>query len=470
LQTRQLVAKVWSLCSLLRDDGITYQDYLTELSWLIYLRLASRQARPYEDQTLGNAWRQIIAATSYEQLDTYKVTLKLLSESSHISTAQIFSEARTCITNYEALNALAREIDDIPWESLSTQMLGDIYEGILQRNATEQKSGAGQYFTPRILVDLMVRTIAPTINETVQDPAAGTGGFLVSAHAFARASTMRHVQPTRPGDVRYFGIELVQGAYRLCTMNLSLHGVPSLVWHGNALGRLGAELPRPDIIITNPPFGAKRGLGVSGRSDFNFPRTNKQLAFLQHAYQTLRPGGRAAIIVPESVLFDQGVGKEVRRELLRDCNLHTILRLPDGLFYAESVKTNVLFFERAAEGRAGDATDSVWIYDARSGVSGRASMPRVAATFSHFENLYKLSNAGRHAAAASDWRFRRFTRSEIAANNDRLDLAFEPASPISPNADLHTSLAALRGALTRALSAVGELEAEQISNGAKYDV
>jgi hypothetical protein len=247
LDARQLVNKVWSLCNLLRDDGITYQDYITELSWLLYLCLASKWALPNRDDHLREAWPRLVEAQGGSQLELYSHQLQLLASSPDVSTAKIFAGAATSINNAAALHALIREIDVLDWARLSRQTLGDIYEGILERNATEQKSGAGQYFTPRIVVELMVRVISPKSHEIVQDPAAGTGGFLVCAYAHAMSSAAQSSHTDgEPSRVRYFGVELVPSAYRLCIMNVSLHAVPAQILQGNSLGPLAISLPRPD--------------------------------------------------------------------------------------------------------------------------------------------------------------------------------------------------------------------------------
>ena len=460
METRQLVNKVWSLCNILRDDGITYQDYLTELSWLLYLCLAAKQSSSNGDGHIAGAWERLLSAPEDSLLSQYSDELTRLETSQDPQIAQIFAGARSSIGNSAALSALLREIDNLNLDRLSTQALGDIYEGILERNATELKSGAGQYFTPRSVVELMVRVLAPKSGEIVQDPAAGTGGFLVAANAYATKSSKESaINGSGRGVFNYYGVELVQSAYRLCIMNLSLHSVNARVFHGNALSSLATKLPSPDVILTNPPFGSRRGVGVIDRPDLPFPNSNKQLAFLQHAYQTLKPGGRAAIVVPDGVLFDPGMGRRVRAELLRQCDLHTILRLPTGLFYAQGIKTNVLFFRRPKSAKRGDATKRVWIYDARTGISARSGQLAVWSTFENFERTYAMSSKDRSIAAQEDPRLTSTTREEIAYNDDRLDMQFAlHDSEESPPRDPAKSLTDLKTALADALAIVQDLE------------
>ena len=268
-------------------------------------------------------------------------------------------DARSRITDPNVLAALIREMNKFDWQEQGHQALGDIYEGILERNALEQKSGAGQYFTPRSVVDLMVQSISPRPGELVQDPAAGTGGFLVAAANHMKTTELQRFDGSESRHSQFCGVELVPGAFRLCLMNLALHAVPATVFLGNTLSPLGAELPKPDVILTNPPFGSRRGADTIDRGDLTFPTSNKQLAFLQHVYLALKNGGRAAIVVPDGVLFEPGA-RGIRQELLRLCDLHTILRLPVGLFYAQGVKTNVLFFDKDVSSRGSDATKRTW--------------------------------------------------------------------------------------------------------------
>jgi type I restriction enzyme M protein len=399
----------------------------------------------------------------------------VLSRSRDPVTSAIFADAETRITDPYVLAKLIREINQIEWHQMDTQVLGDIYEGILERNAQEQKSGAGQYFTPRSVVGLMVRALSPKVGELVQDPATGTGGFLVSAAAHARqkpngSSSYPQIIDARP---TYFGVELVPSAFRLCLMNLSLHGVPAKVVLGNTLGPVGMSLPRPDVILTNPPFGSRRGADRIERPDLAYQTSNKQLAFLQHVYRTLKPGGRAAIVVPDGVLFDSGIARSIRREMLRTCNVHTILQLPIGLFYAQAIKTNVLFLKKPvvlpSQGR--DATRITWIYDARTGTSARAQPAKTGSIFADFERIYPSGQKQRQQIAMDNPRFTGFTRAELRQHHDRLDLtvSLPDENKNHDDRDPAKSLYMLRLALTEALDLVDQLEADLLDGRPTYE-
>ena len=468
--TRSVVVKVWALCGILRDGGITYQEYLTELSWLLYLCFSSHNSQKIPNQQITRTWDVLLSTPPCDLLDTYRKILDVLSRSKDPITSAIFADAETRITDPPVLAKLVDAIDRIEWHQMNAQILGDIYEGILERNAQEQKSGAGQYFTPRSVVDLMVRAISPKAGELVQDPAAGTGGFLVSAAAHTRptATSTLTCQPPTNAQPSYFGVELVPSAYRLCLMNLSLHAVPAKIVLGNTLAQAGMSLPRPDVILTNPPFGSRRGADRVERPDLAYQTSNKQLAFLQHVYRTLKPGGRAAIVVPDGVLFDGGIARSIRQELMHICNVHTILRLPVGLFYAQAVKTNVLFINKplpsVSDGH--DATKRTWIYDARTGTSARTQVAKTATIFADFEHVYAVSQTERVGIADGHPRLACFTRTDVRRHYDRLDLTANLPNDSRNNSsrDPGKSLYEIRMALTEALEAVEQLELDLFSN------
>ncbi len=269
------------------------------------------------------------------------------------------------------------EIDKLDWYSARQEGLGDLYEGLLEKNANEKKSGAGQYFTPRPLIDSMVAVMQPTLADIIQDPAAGTGGFLIAANHYLREpgreqgdpDSWTEAQQRKYRRTTFYGMEHVQDTHRLALMNLMLHGIDSDpesggIRYGDTLSPEGQALPKATLILTNPPFGTKKGGGLPSRTDFTFPTSNKQFCFLQHIYRGLRAGGRAAVVLPDNVLFESGIGRQIRADLMDKCNLHTILRLPTGIFYAQGVKTNVLFFTRG-ETEKGN-TREVWVYDLRA--------------------------------------------------------------------------------------------------------
>ncbi|MCO1595681.1 type I restriction-modification system subunit M [Micromonospora sp. RHAY321] len=426
-QIRQLVQKVWSFCDVLRDDGITYQDYISELSWLLFLCISERSGGSTTNRIpSGFRWSDLVKEPDSNKLDFYQRQLTQLALADDPLTSSIFSTASTSIRHPSVLAKLVELISSIDWQSLGQQALGDVYEGLLERNATEQRSGAGQYFTPRFLVDLIVRVVDPQPAEVVQDPAAGTGGFLVAAarHASAMAGEATLAESSPTGSPKYVGIELVQSAHRLCLMNLFLHEVRADLRLADALTSTGAELPPADVVLSNPPFGSKRGAGIIARPDLSHATSNKQLAFLQHIYRALKHGGRAAVIVPDGVLFDEGVGRDIRREMMSLCDRLVVLRLPSGIFYAQGVKTNVLFFRRIPDGQKPDT--GVWVYDARSGVNARASDGKLNELLGEFQELYRSAEFGdnQQDTSRSD-RYRHFSEAEVIAHAHRLDLGVQ---------------------------------------------
>jgi type I restriction enzyme M protein len=377
-----IVQKLWNLCDVLRDDGINYSDYVTELVLLLFIKMVheNTEAGILQKHSLpeGCRWPDLTGKSGLVLMNHYKQMLLDLSKSADHLIAAIYADAQTRLREPRHLEQLVKSLDGIDWFSAKQDGLGDLYEGLLEKNANETKSGAGQYFTPRPLIDSIVRCIQPEAGEIVQDPAAGTGGFLIAADAFIKAQTddLYDLDEKAQGFQRTkasIGMELVPGTRRLALMNCLLHGMEGdadgVVHLGNTLGEPGKSLPAADVILTNPPFGTAKGGGGPTRDDFTFKTSNKQLAFLQHIYRSLKPGGRAAVVLPDNVLFEAGVGTDIRRDLMDKCNLHTILRLPTGIFYAHGVKTNVLFF---CKGMANNprqekgCTERVWVYDLRT--------------------------------------------------------------------------------------------------------
>ena len=358
--TSDIVAKLWNLCNLLRDDGVTYHQYVTELTYLLFLKMA--QETGTESQIpRGFRWENLKAESAPLRLTFYKTLLLKMETDGSALVKEIFTNASSFIKKPTTLSDLVAELDSIDWYSIHREDLGDLYEGLLEKNANEKKSGAGQYFTPRQLIDVMVSVTKPTLDDVIQDPAAGTGGFLIAANHYLKVhndfDTLTEAQQKHYRQGTFFGMELVQDTHRLALMNLILHGLDSApgsagIQYGDTLSSEGKRLSEyhpPTLILTNPPFGTKKGGGLPTRDDFTFPTSNKQFAFLQHIYRGLKPGGRAAVVLPDNVLFEANVGTDIRRDLMDKCNLHTILRLPTGIFYAQGVKTNVLFFTRGAE-------------------------------------------------------------------------------------------------------------------------
>ena len=373
---------------------------------------------------IGCRWKDLKALSGKEQLKFYTTQLNHLSVHGQKRVRAIFAGAQTFIKNYRNLSILVDAIDQIEWFDADRAQFGDLYEGLLEKNAGEKKSGAGQYFTPRPLISSMVATIQPRAGEVIQDPAAGTGGFLIEADSFIKKSQgwkklstdRREFQRTKA----FVGAELVPDTHRLCLMNMMLHDIDSDVRLGDALSGIGKRLPQSDVVLSNPPFGTKWGGGKPARDDLPFDTSNKQLNFLMHIYQSLKKpsdsnlGGRAAVIVPDNVLFEEEIASMVRQDLMSRCNLHTILRLPAGIFYAQGVKTNVLFFNRESEDQK-EARD-LWVYDLRTNMpSFGKRTPLTRDHFRDFEQAFGSDPWGRSPRddQGPNGRFRRFTYDHI---------------------------------------------------------
>lgn len=440
--TQDIVQKLWALCHVLRDDGITYQDYVTELTWLLFLKMA--QETKQEGQLPKKyRWSDLEEREGVEQLNFYKEMLLHLGTEAKGSVQAIFADASTSLRQPRNLRKLVEDIDALDWYSAREEGLGEMYEGLLEKNASEQKSGAGQYFTPRVLIDSMIRLVQPEAGETVQDPACGTGGFLIAADHYIKAQTndlfdLKERQQVFQRREAFYGVELVPGAHRLCLMNALLHGIEGGIVLGDTLSPQGSSLRKADIILTNPPFGTKKGGGRPTRDDFTFPTSNKQLAFLQHIYRGLKPGGRAAVVLPDNVLFEEGVGSEIRADLMDKCNLHTILRLPIGIFYAQGVKTNVLFFQRGEKKDKGN-TKKVWVYDLRTNMDKFGK--RTPLSDDHFKEFEKAYGRDKHGTSrrrdeGETGRFRAFTREEIKSRGDNLDISWLKDDTVDHGDDL----------------------------------
>ena len=442
-----IVQKLWNLCDVLRDDGINYSDYVTELVLLLFIKMEHEQvqSKAIRGHRLpeGCRWPDLAKKSGLNQYAYYKQMLLDLEKHTDPLVATIYSGAQTRLREPRHLSQLVAALDDMDWFSARQDGLGDLYEGLLEKNASETKSGAGQYFTPRPLIDAIIRCIQPQPGEVIQDPAAGTAGFLIAADNYIKQNTddlfeldedSRRFQRTQA----YVGVELVPGTRRLALMNCLLHGIDGtsegVVRQGNALGEAGASLPLVEVILSNPPFGTAKGGSASITRKFTYPTSNKQLAFLQHIYRGLKPGGRAAVVLPDNVLFEAGVGTDVRRDLMSKCNLHTILRLPTGIFYAQGVKTNVLFFQKGTQDNPRQeegCTQRVWVYDLRSNMpSFGKRTPFGPAHLNPFEKAYGEDPNGNSPRAENvegigeASRFRCFTRAQIAERGDSLDISW----------------------------------------------
>jgi type I restriction enzyme M protein len=435
--TYDIVSKLWNLCNILRDGGINYFQYVIELTYLLFLKMAQETGSEAQ-LPVGYRWENLLARKGSEQLEFYGQLLEHLGSHGAVLVREIFADARSYIQNKHTLSTLVSEIEKLDWYSATQEGLGDIYEGLLEKNAGETKAGAGQYFTPRALINSMVRVMQPNLDDVIQDPAAGTGGFLIAADRYIqehqKPAKWTEAQKRKYRSKTFYGMEIVSDTSRLALMNLMLHGLDfnpdgGGVHHGNALSLDVEVLPKATLMLTNPPFGSQKGGGLPTREDFEFPTSNKQFCFLQHIYLGLKSGGRAAAIFPDNVLFENNLGRQIRADLMDKCNLHTILRLPTGIFYAQGVKTNVLFFTRGK--RTKGNTKEVWVYDLRSNMPqfGR----RTSLTRDHFEMFEEVFGRDPLGGAASlakrvdmgeEGQFRRFSREWIAEREDNLDISW----------------------------------------------
>ena len=427
--THDIVQKLWNLCNILRDDGITYHQYVTELTYILFLKMA-KETDVEAQLPKGYRWNDLEKQEGVDQLNFYRALLLHLGSRGSRRVQEIYANASTTLKQPRNLKKLIDAIDELDWYSAREEGLGDLYEGLLEKNAGEKKSGAGQYFTPRPLIDSMVHVMKPKAGELIEDPAAGTCGFLIAADRYIKAETDKLFDLKEPEQVfqrtkAFYGVELVQDAHRLALMNLMLHGIECELIMGDTLSPTGEGLPKADLILSNPPFGTKKGGGLPTRDDFTFPTSNKQLAFLQHIYRGLKPGGRAAVVLPDNVLFEENTGAQIRGDLLEKCNLHTILRLPTGIFYAQGVKTNVLFFTRGRTDKGN--TKATWIFDMRTNMpSFGKRTPFTREHFAEFEKAYGADplGGGKRKDGGESGRFRRFTREEIKARGDNLDVSW----------------------------------------------
>lgn len=439
MNANAIVQKLWRLCAVLRKDGITYQQYVTELTYLLFLKMVSEQSKAgqIKEEDLIPAsfrWEALVKAEPIQKLRVYRQALTSLGDPEGKSprmVQKIFNNASTFLREPQNLTTLVTAIDDLDWFSEERDQFGDLYEGLLQKNAEETKRGAGQYFTPRVLIEVLVRLMQPKPGEVIQDPATGTGGFLIAADRYMRLRTDDYFELGEKEQAfqkhkAFHGLENVADTLRLLQMNLYLHGVDAdHVNLGDTLSDDGTRLGKADLILSNPPFGSAGGVPTRGDLSATATVSSYQLPFVEHCIRSLKPGGRAAIVVPDNVLFEEGRGKALRQMMMDWCDLHTILRLPTGIFYAQGVKTNVIFLTRG-KSETGN-TDEVWVYDLR------AQMPKFGKTnqltqdhFKDFEKVFGTDPNGteRGDDQGEDGRWRCFTREEIAARGDNLDISW----------------------------------------------
>ena len=448
-QTSTIISKVWGMCGPLRDDGVSYGDYLEQLTYLIFLKMSDEYSKPpYKRETgipAGCGWSDMNTLKGAELERKYKSILETLGEQGG-TLGKIFQGAVNKISNAAILYRIVQMIDKENWVSMSTDVKGEIYEGLLQKNAEDVKSGAGQYFTPRPLIRAMVECIRPEPRKTIADPCCGSGGFLLAAQSYL--SDPEHYTLDREAKEflkrdTFRGWEIVPATFKMSLMNLFLHNIGDL--YGEVPITLGDALltdpgERFDYVLTNPPFGKKSSLTftnekgeqeeedlVYNRQDFWTTSSNKQLNFLQHINTLLKATGKAAVVVPDNVLFEGGAGETIRKKLLETCDLHTILRLPTGIFYKPGVKANVIFFDKRLASQERQ-TKEVWFYDLRTNL--HFTLKQHPMTYEdlkdfiqcyHPENRYERHETWRQDNP--DGRWRRFTAEEILnRDNTSLDI------------------------------------------------
>src|SRR6266513_526280 len=435
----QIVQKLWNYCNILRDDGLSYGDYVEQLTFLLFLKMADEQSRPPFDKKSPipekYSWPELLKRDGDELEIHYRHTLEELGKEPGLL-GVIFRKAQNKIQDPAKLRRLIVDlIDKEEWSSLDADVKGDAYEGLLQKNAEDVKGGAGQYFTPRPLIAAIVDVVAPQPGQAICDPACGTGGFLLAAHDYlAKHHALDRAQKKKLKSGTLFGIELVDSVTRLCAMNLLLHGIGGeseedlpVVTKDALAGKHGEY----EIVLANPPFGKKSSVTivneagesskeslVINRDDLWASTSNKQLNFLQHIFTILKQHGRAAVVLPDNVLFEGGAGETIRRELLKQADVHTLLRLPTGIFYAQGVKANVLFFDRKPA-QEKPWTQKLWIYDLRTNKHFTLKEnPLKRGDLDDFVACYNPKN--RHERKESD-RFKSFTYEQLS-KRDKLNL------------------------------------------------
>lgn len=422
MTNNEIVAKLWNLCNVLRDDGITYQDYVTELTYILFLKMA-KETGAEKNIPEEYRWDNLISKDGIELKKFYATLLQELGENGSGKIQLIYSGASSKIDEPANLKKIITSIDDLDWYSAKEEGLGNLYEGLLEKNANEKKSGAGQYFTPRVLIDVMTELVAPQPGERCNDPACGTYGFMIAADRYVKKHTddlfdlsedEQHFQKYEA----FTGAELVHETHRLALMNSMLHDIEGEIYLCDTLSNQGKVLKNYDVVLTNPPFGTKKGGERASRDDLTFMTSNKQLNFLQHIYRSLNTDGkaRAAVVLPDNVLFADNDGEKIRKDLMEKCNLHTILRLPTGIFYAQGVKTNVLFFNRGTKDEGN--TKEVWIYDLRSNMPSFGKTNPL--TREHFNEFVECYCAGHMKDRKETWseenpdgRWRKYTYEQI---------------------------------------------------------
>ncbi|MGV8915981.1 MAG: N-6 DNA methylase [Kaistella sp.] len=478
MSAQEIANKLWNLCNVLRDDGVTYHQYLNELTYMLFLKLSEVKGFS-KDFPEEYRWKKFVDekdnVAAFELYREFLATVSSKTTSDGIK--EIYTNASTTLTKPVNFNTLVQAIDKLDWyEEHDRDVMGDIYESLLEKNAGEKKSGAGQYFTPRPLINVMVKLMEPKIGEKWNDPACGTFGFMIAANQYLLEKydylyTLEGKARTFQVEEAMSGVELVGDAHRLALMNARLHGMESRIFLGDTLTDLGKKLKGYNGVLANPPFGTKQGGERPTRDDLTFLTSNKQLNFLQHIYRSLVTdgSGRAAVVLPDNVLFEDGDGQKIRKDLMEKCNLHTILRLPTGIFYAAGVKTNVLFFTRGKKDE--NNTKNIWYYDMRTNMpSFGKRTPFTEKAFDDFVYAYSggiavddlmqydgtIDDAKRKTI--TDERWQNISRETVIAKNYSLDLGLIADSSLTNAEDLGEPLEIAQEALQELKAIQTELE------------
>ena len=444
MSSAPIISKVWSFCTTLRDDGVGYGDYLEQLTYLIFLKMADEYSKPPYNRDVGIPeqynWQSLKNKRGAELEVLYVELLRALGTHKGML-GQIFTKAQNKIQDPAKLYRLIDMVDSTQWATMGADVKGDIYEGLLEKNAEDTKSGAGQYFTPRALIRAMVECVRPEPKKSIADPACGTGGFFLAAYDFITSPDnykLDKAQKTFLKHDTFYGNEIVANTRRMCLMNMFLHNIgeidgESMVSPNDAL--VAASPKSFDYVLANPPFGKKSSMSFTNeegeqetddltynRQDFWATTSNKQLNFVQHIRTMLKTTGKAAVVVPDNVLFEGGAGETIRRKLLENTDLHTILRLPTGIFYAQGVKANVLFFDNQPASPK-PWTKAVWYYDYRTNIHHTLKKkPLRFDDLAEFVQCYNPENRGKRK---TNWevdknpegRWRKFSYEELVARD-----------------------------------------------------
>ena len=453
-ESATIIQKLWNFCNVLRDDGVSYGDYVEQLTYLLFLKLADEQTKPPHNKPAtipaGLDWESLLKESGRELEDQYTKILRELSNEPGLL-GVIFRKSQSRIQTPANLQRLIHLINDETWSGMTADIKGAIYEGLLQKNAEDTKSGAGQYFTPRPLIKAMVAVMRPEPMKTICDPACGTGGFFLAVYDYISenySSTMDREQKAFLQSKTFAGTDIVDNVVRLCVMNLYLRGIAGTESPITADDSLrSATKDRYDMVLTNPPFGNRSSITIATneskqnnisstyeREDFWATTSNKQFNFLQHIKTILKTDGRAAVVLPDNVLFERGVGETIRRQLLKQFDVHTLLRLPTGIFYAQGVKANVLFFDKRPA-REEPWTRKLWIYDLRT--NKRFTLKTNPLSDSDLKNFINVYNPDNREGRVETERFCAFSYDElIEREHVNLDIFWQKEDSLEDAADL----------------------------------